>query len=107
MPGRQPSHARDPPEFRSPHPEPGIIRDPACCRLCRYRHKRHTFAHDRLTAWYRAGADVQRLLPQLSTYLGHLSIAATQVYLTMTPELLREANLRFGRYADLEDHHAR
>jgi site-specific recombinase XerD len=68
---------------------------------------RHTFAHDRLTAWYRAGADVQRLLPQLSTYLGHLSIAATQVYLTMTPELLREANLRFGRYADLEDHHAR
>ncbi|MET0212811.1 MAG: hypothetical protein ABW292_07410, partial [Vicinamibacterales bacterium] len=22
--------------------EPGIIRDPACCRLCRYRHKRHT-----------------------------------------------------------------
>jgi hypothetical protein len=38
-----------------------------------------------LTAWYRAGADVQRLLPQLSTYLGHVSIAATQVYLTMTP----------------------
>ncbi|HUE87730.1 MAG TPA: tyrosine-type recombinase/integrase [Vicinamibacterales bacterium] len=67
---------------------------------------RHAFAGHRVTAWYRAGPDVQRLLPQLSTYLGHLSITATQVYLTMTPDLLREACLRFGRYADLEGHHA-
>ena len=56
----------------------------------------------RLTTWYRAGANVQRLLPQLATYLGHASIAATQVYLTMTPELLREACRRFALYADLE-----
>lgn len=68
---------------------------------------RHAFAGHRLTAWYRAGADVQRLLPQLSTYLGHLTVASTQVYLTMTPELLREACLRFERYVDLEGHHAR
>lgn len=67
---------------------------------------RHAFAGHRVTAWYRAGADVRRLLPQLSTYLGHHSITATQVYLTMTPDLLREACLRFGRYADLEGHHA-
>jgi site-specific recombinase XerD len=66
---------------------------------------RHAFAGHRLTAWYKAGADVQRLLPQLSTYLGHLTIAATQVYLTMTPELLREASLRFERYADLGGDH--
>jgi integrase/recombinase XerD len=26
----------------------------------------------RLVSWYRNGADVQRLLPQLSTYLGHV-----------------------------------
>lgn len=50
---------------------------------------------------------MQRLLPQLSTYLGHVSIAATQIYLTMTPELLRAACLRFEAYADLGDHHAR
>ena len=50
---------------------------------------------------------MQRLLPQLSTYLGHVSIAATQVYLTMTPELLREACLRFERYADQEGDHER
>lgn len=60
---------------------------------------RHTFAVERLTAWYRQGKDVQRLLPLLSTYLGHASVAATQVYLHMTPELLREACMRFERYA--------
>jgi site-specific recombinase XerD len=60
---------------------------------------RHAFAVHRLEAWYREGADVQRLLPQLSTYLGHVNVSATQHYLTMTPELLREASLRFARYA--------
>jgi integrase/recombinase XerD len=63
---------------------------------------RHTFAVHRLTSWYRQGADVQRLLPQLSVYLGHVHIRATQVYLSMTPELLQEANLRFERYAGKE-----
>jgi integrase/recombinase XerD len=60
---------------------------------------RHAFTVHRLEAWYREGADVQRLLPQLSTYLGHVNIAATQPYLTMTPELLRAAGVRFERYA--------
>ena len=58
----------------------------------------HSFAVHRLTAWYRQGADVQRMLPLLSTYLGHASVAGTQVHLTMTPELLGEAALRFERY---------
>ncbi len=60
---------------------------------------RHCFAVHRLTSWYRQGADVQTLLPQLSTYLGHGNIAATQIYLTMTPALLQEASRRFERYA--------
>jgi integrase len=60
---------------------------------------RHTFAVHRLTSWYRRNKDVQRLLPQLSVYLGHVHLAATQVYLTMTSELLDEANQRFERYA--------
>jgi site-specific recombinase XerD len=50
-------------------------------------------------SWYRTGADVQKLLPQLSTYLGHADLSSTQVYLTMTPELMREASARFERYA--------
>ena len=66
---------------------------------------RHTFAVHRLTSWYQQGADVQKLLPQLSTYLGHVSIAATQVYLTMTPELLYEASICFEQYAFEEVRH--
>jgi integrase/recombinase XerD len=53
---------------------------------------------NRLIAWYREGADVQRLLPQLSTYLGHRRIASTQRYLTMIPDLLEQASLRFETY---------
>jgi len=60
---------------------------------------RHTFAVHHLLSWYRAGADVQRLLPHLSTYLGHRELSGTQRYLTMTPELLREAGMRFQGYA--------
>ncbi|MGE8449700.1 MAG: tyrosine-type recombinase/integrase [Pseudomonadales bacterium] len=67
---------------------------------------RHTYTVTRLVSWYREGADVQRLLPQLATYLGHVHIAATQHYLTMTPELLRQASLRFERYARGGDDHA-
>jgi site-specific recombinase XerD len=60
---------------------------------------RATFAVHRLIAWYRVGADVQARLPLLSTYLGHVNVSATSVYLTMTAELLLEASLRFERYA--------
>jgi site-specific recombinase XerD len=60
---------------------------------------RHSFAVHSLTAWYRQGADVQRLLPVLSTYLGHSDLEGTKVYLSMTPELLQQACLRFARYA--------
>jgi len=65
---------------------------------------RHTFAVHRLTAWYRQGADVQKMLPQLSVYLGH-GLRGTQVYLSMTPELLQEASGRFEQYAGKEEHH--
>ena len=67
---------------------------------------RHSFAVSRLVSWYREGADVQRLLPQLATYLGHVNITSTQHYLTMTPEILRQASLRFERYARQGDRHA-
>ena len=49
---------------------------------------------------------MQRLLHHLSVYLGHAHLAATQVYLTMTPELLQQAGTRFERYARGEDGHA-
>jgi integrase/recombinase XerD len=67
---------------------------------------RATFAVHRLIAWYRQGADVQARLPILSTYLGHLSVAATSTYLTMTAELLAEASQRFEQYARPAREHA-
>lgn len=67
---------------------------------------RHTAAVHRVIAWYRAGADVQRMLPQLATYLGHVDLRSTQRYLSMTPELLNEASRRFEHYAQAEGHDA-
>jgi integrase/recombinase XerD len=60
---------------------------------------RHTGVVHRLIAWYRSEVDLDRLLPQLSTYLGHTNLEATQHYLTLTTELLSEASLRFERFA--------
>ena len=60
---------------------------------------RHTFAITRLLEWYKNGADVQRLLPHLATYLGHLDVSSTQRYLAILPELLEAAGLRFESYA--------
>lgn len=60
---------------------------------------RHTFAVNRLLTWYREKKDVQLLLPILSVYMGHTYLAHTSVYLSMTNDLLREANARFEKYA--------
>ena len=54
---------------------------------------------NRLVSWYREGKNVQRLLPHLSTYLGHRSVNETQRYLNMTAELTMQAGLRFLKYA--------
>ena len=68
-------------------------------QIARLHDLRHSFAVHSLTAWYRQGADVQRLLPVLSSYLGHSDLEGTKVYLSMTPELLQQAALRFASYA--------
>lgn len=49
---------------------------------------RHRFAVRVLVKWYRAGKDVERCLPILSTYLGHVHVADTYWYLTACPELM-------------------
>jgi site-specific recombinase XerD len=83
----------------------GIRREDGARYQPRLHDLRHSFAVHRLTAWYRQGADVQTLLPQLCTYLGHRDLAATQRYLSMTPELLQQASGRFERYAFEGDPH--
>ena len=49
---------------------------------------RHRFAVQTLVEWYRCGKDVERRLPVLSTYLGHVHVADTYWYLTAFPELM-------------------
>jgi site-specific recombinase XerD len=77
-------------------------------RQCRVAHNksagprihdlRHTFAVHRLLAWYREGGDVNARLPELATYMGHVSVSSTHVYLRPTAELLEEVNNRFHEH---------
>lgn len=60
---------------------------------------RHSFAVGTLLRWYRIGVDPRQRLHHLSTFLGHVHPASTVVYLTVTAELLREANERFEKAA--------
>lgn len=55
----------------------------------------------RLYKWYQEGHDILNKLPLLSTYMGHVNIENTQVYLTVIQAILREADRRFQR--DFED----
>lgn len=55
---------------------------------------RHAFALHRLAKWYREGADLNALLPVLATYLGHQSVAETQLYLRLTADLFPDLNAR-------------
>ena len=84
----------------------GIRRTDGAHHQPRLHDLRHTFAVHRLTTWYCQGANVQRLVYHLSVYLGHARLEHTQVYLTMTPELLQQAGAFFERYSRKEDHHA-
>jgi integrase len=55
---------------------------------------RHRFAARTLIHWYRAGLDVERELPKLATYLGHVHVNETYWYLEAVPELLQLATDR-------------
>lgn len=60
---------------------------------------RHSFAVGTLLRWYRSGIDPNTHLLKLSTFLGHVDPLSTAWYLTITDELLDEANSRFERFA--------
>jgi site-specific recombinase XerD len=67
---------------------------------------RHTFAVHRLLAWYRDGLDVNARLPALATYMGHVDVTSTQVYLRPTAELLELVGNRFhNHYMHNVKHH--
>ena len=58
---------------------------------------RHAFAVRTLIDFYRAGEDVDRKLPWLSTYLGHVNPASSYWYLEAVPELLELITSRIER----------
>jgi integrase len=58
---------------------------------------RHCFASQTLIDWYRARLDVEREIPRLATYLGHVSVKDTYWYLEAVPELLALATERLTR----------
>ena len=59
---------------------------------------RHRFAICTLLGWYREGTDVEKMLPLLSTYLGHTCVRDTYWYLSACPELMQEAAQRLDRH---------
>lgn len=59
---------------------------------------RHTFAVHRLLAWYKEKWDVNSCLSALATYMGHVDVCSTHVYLRPTVELLEQVNNRFHNH---------
>lgn len=58
---------------------------------------RHRFAVETLMSWYRAEHDIERRLPVLSTYLGHVHVSDTYWYLSAHPQLMQLAMTRMER----------
>lgn len=58
---------------------------------------RHHFAMRTLLNWYADGEDVERRLPSLSAFLGHVEIRDTYWYLSACPELLDAARARLDQ----------
>jgi integrase/recombinase XerD len=70
------------------------LRGPADHTGPRLHDFRHRFALNTLIEWYRAGEDIERRLPVLSTFLGHAHVADTYWYLSVHPELMGLATSR-------------
>jgi integrase/recombinase XerD len=71
----------------------GILRVDSGMRKPRMCDLRPTFAVHRIACWIKEGADLNRMLPALSAYMGYAGFDATQRFLLMTPE-------RFGPELD-------
>ena len=63
---------------------------------------RHRFAVCTLLRWYRSGVDVEREIPKLATYLGHVHVNETYWYLEAVPELLGLAARRLAGPEEVE-----
>ena len=66
-------------------------RDASASKGPRLHDLRHSMAVEVLRQCYQSGADPERRLPALSTYLGHTNLSHTYWYLHQHPELMTEA----------------
>lgn len=73
---------------------------PPGCASPRLHDLRRSFAVGTLLRWYRRGEDASAGILQLATFLGHVDVNSTAVYLTITTSLLQEANRRYERFAE-------
>ena len=64
---------------------------------------RHTMVVRRLLRWYAEGADIDRKMLTLATYLGHANVRNTYWYLSAVPELLAVASRRFESFSRSEE----
>jgi integrase/recombinase XerD len=62
---------------------------------------RHSFAVRTLIDWYHAGEDVDRRMPELSMFLGHLQPESTYWYLQAVPELMALIAARLQRLPEV------
>jgi integrase len=62
---------------------------------------RHALAVNTLLDWQHTGEDIDRLMPLLSTFLGHVSPASTYWYLEAIPELMEHISRRLDQLGDL------
>jgi integrase/recombinase XerD len=74
------------------------LRGPTASHGPRLHDFRHRLAVRTLVQWYRSGQDIERRLPILSTYLGHVHVSDTYWYLTACPELMGLAVKRLERH---------
>ena len=75
--------------FQKVRKNAGIVRCDGAQYQPRMQDLRNTFAVHRLTAWFKHGADLGRMIPALSSEMGQHDLAAAERYLRLTPERFR------------------
>jgi integrase len=68
----------------------GVVRRDGRYREPQMRDLRSTFAVHRIASWIKEGADLNRMLPALSAYMGLCGVTSTERYLALTPGALQE-----------------
>jgi integrase/recombinase XerD len=75
--------------FQRVRKEAGIARHDGGRYQPRMLDLRHTFAVHRLTSWLKHGADMGRMIPALSAYMGLHDLGRAERYLQLAPERFR------------------